>query len=129
MKLRILGDTLRLRLSQSDIAELGESGRVEDAIHFGPGASSALTYAVELDDGVDAVAARYGDDRITVRLPTAVGRRWIEGSDVGISGQDAIDADRTLEVLIEKDFKCLAPRPGEEEYDGFPNPDADKATC
>ena len=47
---------------------------------------------------------------------------WIGGNEVGLEAQQSLGPDRTLALLVEKDFKCLQPRPGEESYDGFPNP-------
>ena len=45
MKLRIHGNSLRLRLSQSEVAQFSKTGFVEDSIQFAPGASFA--YALE----------------------------------------------------------------------------------
>ena len=46
MKLRILDDSLRLRLSQGELERLRTLGRVEAAIGFGPGPSQQLVYAL-----------------------------------------------------------------------------------
>ena len=45
MKLRLHAGSLRLRLSQSEVARLGETGKVEDSIEFSSG--SELLYAIE----------------------------------------------------------------------------------
>jgi hypothetical protein len=34
-----------------------------------------------------------------------------------------------LNILVEKDFACLAPRAGEDERDMYPHPNADEAQC
>lgn len=127
MKLRILGDTLRLRLSQGDVANLLSSGEVDETIHFGPG--RALTYSMRLDPGAAAITARYEGDRVIVSVPEGRGRAWATGSDVGMSARQAATDAHTLSLLVEKDFKCLAPRPGEEGYDGFPNPGESHGAC
>ena len=36
MKLRIKGNSLRFRVTQSELAKLVELGRVEETIYFGP---------------------------------------------------------------------------------------------
>jgi hypothetical protein len=42
--------------------------------------------------------------------------------------QSAGGAD--LNITLEKDFACLAPRAGEDESDNFPHPDAQRGkTC
>jgi hypothetical protein len=116
MKLRILGDSLRLRLSQSEVDQLGKDGRVEDGIRFGP-QGARLMYALVADDAAAAPSASFDASRIVVSVPTGAVRTWVDSDQVGMSAQQG-----NLHILIEKDFKCLTPRPGEEQYDGFPNP-------
>jgi ABC-type uncharacterized transport system auxiliary subunit len=120
MKLRILGDSLRLRLSQSDVKTFAETGRVEEVIHFGPGAQ--ITYALEHDAGVEALQASYAGSEVTVRMPTSVARGWADTDEVTLKADQALEGDATLSLLVEKDFKCAIPRPGEEDYDGFEHP-------
>ena len=127
MKLRIRGDTLRLRLSQGDLASLLDTGEVEETIHFAPG--RALRYALRLDRDAEALTATYESDRVVVAVPAAEGRAWGSGGDVGMQAEQVVAPERTLSLLVEKDFKCLAPRPGEEAYDGFPNPGVAHDDC
>lgn len=126
MKLRILGDTVRLRLSRSEVEQVSSTGRLEQAVHFGDAPGQRLRYALVLDERAESVGATFADGVISVRIPTSQARTWATTDQVGLTGRQPIGAGRTLELLIEKDFKCLAPRPGEEEYDGFANP---KSTC
>jgi hypothetical protein len=124
MKLRIRGDSLRLRLSQAELTRLHETGEVGDRIGFG---DRSLDYALVRAD-IDAPRARFDGDRIEVALPHAIARIWIESDQVGIEAEQASPTG-TLRLLIEKDFKCLAPRPGEDDSDAFPNPDAGTGSC
>jgi len=126
MKLRILGDTLRLRLAQSEVRALIDLGEVRDSIHFITG---ELSYVASLDASAEGVTAELEGTMIRVRIPASLGRAWANGDEVGLRGEQWLGADRTLRVLVEKDFKCLAPREGEEAYDAFPNPDAGQRTC
>jgi hypothetical protein len=119
MKLRIRGDSLRLRLSQGEVIRLRETGEVGDCIHFG---DRSLDYVLVSAD-VDAPRARFEGDRIEVTLPRALAHGWASGDDVGIEAEQQL-ASGTLRLLIEKDFRCLAPRAGEEDTDGFPHPGA-----
>ncbi len=118
MKLRILGDSLRLRLSQGDVKALQSSGRIEDTIHFGP---TQLSYALELAE-VGSPHARFEGHTICVALPRDSARAWAQGDAVSIEATQLLEGERTLSLLIEKDFKCAIPRAGEEGYDGFPHP-------
>ena len=54
---------------------------------------------------------------------------WASSSQVSMSGSLQLDDGQTLELLVEKDFACLAPREGEDESDMFPHPSAETANC
>ena len=120
MKLRIRGNTLRLRLTQTEVARLGAEGRVEERVTFAPGV--ALRYAVETRDGADAPRADYDDGTLRVALPAAEARRWITGDDVGIIAEQPNGSDEPLRIVIEKDFACLHRE--SENADAYPNPAA-----
>lgn len=123
MKLRILDDSIRLRLSQSDVAELGRSGRVTAQTRFGI-EGPALVYSLSVAGDAQSPRARLDGHTIDVELPAEVARQWVDTALVGVSSQQDIGEGRSLTLLIEKDFKCAVPRPGEENYDGFENPDS-----
>lgn len=122
MKLRIRGDSLRLRLGQTDMAALDREGRVAETIHFGP--THALVYAIETSAEVSEIEARWSGEEVTVVVPSPTARRWIDTNEVGLEHAQSVDDTRTLAILIEKDFQCLVPREGEGDPDGFPNPAA-----
>ena len=112
MKLRLLDDSVRLRLSRTDVAELAANGRVEAAVNL---PSGPLTYALVLGDavGVDLV-----DGAVIVRVPRDAARDWAEEDEpVGLYGVDG-----PVTVAVEKDFHCLIPRPGVDPDDFYPNP-------
>ncbi len=120
MKLRILGDSLRLRLSKSDVETFSRDGRVFDVIRFGGGAQ--MTYALEHADDVVALCASFAQAELLVRMPTSMARGWADTDEITLQATQPLDGDDGLALLIEKDFKCAVPRPGEEDYDGFEHP-------
>lgn len=122
MKLRILGDTLRLRLAQGEVTRLRELGRVEQSIHFGPDSTDAMSYAVVSDRAAQSIGASFRSGCIVVRIPHEQANGWADGSDVTLRARQPLGEGEVLEILVEKDFKCLVPRTGEEDSDGFPNP-------
>ena len=67
MKLRIKGDSLRLRLTQGEVRQLGETGSVEDRVRFGAGA--ALTYRVKRDIASSDMHATFTNNTIKIHLP------------------------------------------------------------
>ncbi len=115
MKLRIRGSSIRLRLTQPEIATLRERGSVEETVRFSP--SSRLVYAIER--GSDALGASFEDGRIVVRVPDALAFDLCDTDRVGIDGIHG-----ELRILIEKDWQCLAPSRDEDESDAFPHPRA-----
>jgi hypothetical protein len=118
MKLRFHTNSLRLRLSQSEVVQLGETGRVAESIEFPAG--HRLTYAVELQDSAE-IAASFDGERIAVAVPAELGRSWIQSEQVGIENPNA-----SPRILIEKDFQCLHQESGGDQADAFPNPLMDK---
>lgn len=113
MKLRLHAGSLRLRLSQSEVAQLHDTGEVRDTIAFAPG--HELIYSLETGHPVEPKAT-FEHSRIRVILPTRMAMKWIETDQTGIEASTG-----TLKLLVEKDFKCLHHEPGPGE-DPFPNP-------
>ena len=118
MKLRIRGNSIRLRLSQSDLATLLDGGAVEDCVAFPAG--PVLTYRLESSAG-ESAAAEYGTDRVVIRFPAVDIEVWSRPEEVALRAALPL-GDGILELLVEKDFKCLSPRAGEDAADLFPNP-------
>lgn len=119
MKLRIKGDSLRLRISPSEMRTFLEKGRIEDTIHFGAAHDARLTYALE-HGSVNQISVRYEAAEAAVVIPTTQARAWADGDDVGIYGSVPAGS-ASLEVSIEKDWACLSGSEAE-NTDTFPNP-------
>ncbi len=120
MKMRIKGNSMRLRITPSEMVRLLDRGRVEESIRFGPGPDACLTYAVEHAPLAGAMAVRYVPGEVTILVSSDAMRLWAAGPEVGLYGQAAIDSD-TLELAVEKDFACLD-KIDAENVDTFPNP-------
>ena len=73
MKLRIKGNIIRLRLTQSEVATVGAGGRVQELTLFGPQAQ--FCYALEAVD-TSHVEADYTNNTITVRVPRTMANDW-----------------------------------------------------
>jgi hypothetical protein len=122
MKLRIKGESLRLRASRSDLERLMQEGRIEESIHFGPQPGAQWTYALELGALEPAIAMRYAANEVAVILSRSEAKKWIDTETVGIYGEVQGGAG-PLELIVEKDFACLDRQDGE-DADAFPNPKA-----
>lgn len=120
MKLRIKGDSLRLRLTQGEVRQLEEQGAVEDCVRFGGGAQ--MVYRIKSHPSSTALSASYADGALEVRLPAAATLLWCRSNEVTLAGAQPVAADAELRIVVEKDFACLTAREGEDESDNFPNP-------
>ena len=127
MKLRINGNSLRLRISRSEFARFQAVRRIEETIHFTASPEAKLTYALESASQSSLVKVRYGLNEVTVILSEARARiRGVEG-EVGVYDTVDIGSAGSLDVIVEKDFACVD-RSDKENSDTFPNPHTG-ATC
>jgi hypothetical protein len=120
MKLRILDDSIRLRLSQTEVEHIARGEAVHSHARFPDGCF--LVYGLE-PSAETAIDATYRDNEIRVRVPTEAARSWATTEQVALTAIVPIEGGE-LAILVEKDFECLEPRPGEEDRDSFPNPKA-----
>ena len=119
MKLRIHGNSLRLRLTQPEVAQFSKTGFVEDSVQFGPGIRFA--YTIETSSALSTPQATYQDHWLRIQVPASLASEWYTSDDVAISAEQKVEPDATLAILIEKDYQCLH---GGDKRDpnAFPNP-------
>ena len=120
MKIRIKGNSLRLRLSKSEIEKFAASGKLEEITEFG---NSTLHYALRCDNDAAELSASFTENKITVFVPVEIQKEWTSTSIVGFENKLKIGPDKSLFILIEKDFVCLD-NTFEDQSDNFPNPNA-----
>ena len=127
MKLRIKGNSLRLRVSRSELASLLDGGRIEETIHFSASPEAKLTYALNSAVQSAAVSIEYEPQAVTVILSKDQTCVWGSESEVGVYGELDIGDAGFLEVIVEKDFACLD-QSDEDNIDTYANPHAG-TTC
>lgn len=126
MKLRITSNSLRLRVSQSDLARFMQSGQIEETIHFAADAAAQLSYALEQSDTAREISLVYQPQSVTVSIPRAAALDWAGGNRIGIYGDVDVGIYK-LAVTVEKDFACLDGT-DRENSDTFPNPQKGSAS-
>lgn len=127
MKLRILDNSVRLRLSQSEVQQLKVDQQVTASVHF-PG-QQVLHYRVVHQDELEAITLAYEQHQITLAVPSAQIRAWADNDQVSIKAENALPDGEVLHILLEKDFKCLTTREHEDESDLFPHPKEGEVAC
>jgi hypothetical protein len=111
MKVRIKGNSLRYRLSMSDVAKFGRDGYIEEVVDFG---RSQLTYALQKGP-TQNLEAEFMNNKSVVFMPYNWAGEWIESDRVGFEQKGQ------LYLLIEKDFQCID-NVAEDQSDNYPNP-------
>ena len=125
MKIRMLGNSIRLRLSQGDINKLKESGKISETIHFPNG--HRLTYSLSTTEEL-TITADFQETAIKTFIPENLLAEWVNTDRVGYEQDLVLSNADTLKILIEKDFKCLTDR-AEDESDLFPHPRENDTVC
>jgi len=117
MKIRIKGNSLRYRLTRSDVDIFASKGLVHEKINFG---GAALHYDLRSSTG-QQLSAAYHDSHITIFFPAAWIKEWISSDKTGYEYTLPLDGNETLQLLVEKDFTCMD-NTTEDQTDNYPNP-------
>lgn len=118
MKIRIQGNSVRFRLSRTEVEKLCSTGQIEDATSFG---ITQFGYAVKSDATIEQLTASYTEHQITLSVPQSFLENWPDNQLVGFEANMLLDGENTLYLLIEKDFKCLD-NTTEDQSDNYENP-------
>ncbi len=120
MKLRIRGNSLRLRLTRTEVAAVAQKGAVVERTGFG--GDTVFQYRLAVSDDASACTAALEKNTLEVTLPAGIAVPWATSETVSIEAEQALDNGSSLRILVEKDFACLVDRPGEDDSDAYPHP-------
>ena len=120
MKIRIKGNSIRLRLTKTEVDNFAANGFVEEKTEFG---DTYFSYRMESSAQHQELAAAYLGNLITIFIPTAIAQNWTSTELVGFENKMDIGNNKQLFLLVEKDFVCLD-NTFEDQSDNFPNPNA-----
>lgn len=122
MKIRIKGNSVRFRLTKSEVEALCKNGVFEEKTVF---EEDVFKYAVKMDADGNALRAEFKNQKITLWLPEKYGKDWHQNEQVGFENTMKLGNGQELHLLLEKDFVCLD-NTTEDQSDNYPNP---KAIC
>ncbi|OEK04877.1 DUF7009 family protein [Roseivirga misakiensis] len=114
MKIRVNGNSVRLRLAPNEVSELVQTGNVSDVCYFPNG---NFTYGVRATS-TSKMNASFVNGYISIHIPDTQLKGWDENDKVGFEHT----TPEGLFILVEKDFKCLQPRKHENESHLYENP-------
>lgn len=127
MKLRILDDSIRLRLTRTEVETVSSDGLVRGRVRFA--GTNSFDYVLESSPATVKPEAHISNNVLTVRVPKLDIESWADSEAVSIKAEQGLGDGGQLKILIEKDFACLAPRDGEDESDMYPHPKAGTEKC
>ncbi len=111
MKLRLRGNTIRLRLLEGEVARLAQGDEIRETLPT----PLPFHFAVRPAD-VGELRASFDGQTLVVEAPREWCSGWAASDEVGRRTQGALD------ILIEKDWACTTAREGEENVGTYPNP-------
>lgn len=119
MKIRIKGNSIRYRLTKTEIANFGKNGYLEERTDFFNGA--VFYYCLERRPGIENLQASFLNNRITVFVPEEIATEWTTTEEVGYNYTLPLSEGKELFLLVEKDFVCLD-HTFEDQSDNYENP-------
>ncbi|MFZ4928136.1 DUF7009 family protein [Chryseobacterium sp. Mn2064] len=112
MKIRIKDNSIRFRLTQSEVSELGTNGMVYSVTQF---VEKAFIYAIERTND-DVLSASFIENKIVLKMPVNMIEELVSTDTVGFDGEVGM-----VKLLVEKDFVCID-NTVEDQSDNYPNP-------
>lgn len=118
MKIRIKGNSVRFRLTKTEVEIFGKKGIYQETTTF---KSKTLIYSLKAKDGITELEADFVENGITIYFPKSEQSSWASGTRVGYNNSVDWNDPNALSLLVEKDFTCLD-NTIEDQSDNYPNP-------
>ncbi len=106
MKLRVQGNSLLFRVTPRELAELVETGRIEETVYFASNEQSKLIYAIEYAD-LSSAALLYQSPEILILLPAEELDGWIRSGQTMLYATIELGTCGAIDVFIERDCELL----------------------
>lgn len=118
MKIRIKSNSVRFRLTKSEVMKLATEGYLEEITVF---PNTQFIYALQRTDSGTDLSASLQENKITVFVPAEFIKDWPVNEIVGIDSNMQVNENNSLYLLLEKDFVCLD-ETTEDQSDNYENP-------
>jgi hypothetical protein len=87
-----------------------------------------FAYAISSED-CSALGLRYEPSNLVIVIPKEWAKALATTDQIGYETQAQVAAGTEIRVLIEKDFRCMEARAGEDDADAYPNPSQGVLGC
>ena len=112
MKLRLEGNSIRIRVRKSDVEKLKTDGMIGEAVAFSD--NLYFYYKLKTASHLTEIKAEFLQNVIQVTIPLSMAMDWANSETVGLEHT----LESGLNILIEKDFPCKT-RENEDKSDVF----------
>jgi hypothetical protein len=119
MKIRIKGNSIRLRLTKSEVDTLATTGMIEEKTEFD---ENSFCYKLQTNNSIDKIDAVLDNNTMTLLLPEHIATEWPNNAIVSHTHTKELKNGKSLLLLVEKDFKCIDAPPHEDQSDNYENP-------
>lgn len=118
MKVRIKGNSVRLRLSKTEVAKITTVGYLEERTLFG---AHTFIYALERVDEGTGLTAGFDGGKLTMYVPQGLITDWELNDVITFESFMEVSESQQLHLLLEKDFQCID-NTSEDQSDNYTNP-------
>jgi|APGre2960657404_1045060.scaffolds.fasta_scaffold05481_4 hypothetical protein len=118
MKIRIKGNSIRIRLTKTEVNTISTAGYLQEETSFG---KDSFVYALQRVEEGNTLSAMLEQNKITMFVPALLTTDWPANSIISFDAHMPIAGDKTLYLLLEKDFVCLD-HTTEDQSDNYANP-------
>lgn len=123
MKMRLRANSIRLRLQRDEVKQLYDTGLVEEILQTGEALGGDFRYLLETKESNEP-SLRVEPRLLNIRIPATWAKEMHTSAKVGYTATISTPEEVCIKLVVEKDFKCLVERPGEDESNAYANPDA-----
>src|ERR1041385_2527653 len=120
MKLRIHANSIRLRLTKTEIARFAAEGQVEGVLTYGDGVSERLNYGIRSSLSAATLSLDVAPNRVVILVPASQAAEWVQSERISVEGVCQIKSGPELRILVEKEFRRL--HGATADPDLYPNP-------
>ena len=125
MKIRIKSNSIRYRLTKTEVETFCKTGIYKETTDFG---HSMFTYVLKAKKGIGTLEASFEENTITLYLSDKKLSAWATPDRIGFSNTLDLPNGKQLSLLLEKDFACLD-NTIEDQSDNYPNPKSGTSAC
>lgn len=122
MKIRIKGNSIRYRLTRTEVETFSRQGYITERTEF---MDQIFYYELRSHNKISNLDAGFKNNTITMYLAEKNINDWATSDRVGFEHAITLGNGKELFLLLEKDFVCLD-ETIEDQSDNYPNPLMDK---